>query len=145
MMPLTGDEQQQPPNPCLITIFFTLNELFTAGGIGRTTAFLLNLAAAAPHGSLLLVVDSPGSYAETQVGPHAKRYPMHWLLDKVLQSAGEGGESEGGCSGWTKLQSHDSLWFRLGERLDYPIPLEDMRYQMHLYRATRAAANPAAT
>jgi 25S rRNA (uracil2843-N3)-methyltransferase len=57
--------------PMLLTLLFTLNELYTTS-IGKTTAFLLNLTAAAKPGSLLLVVDSPGSYSETTVGAEAK-------------------------------------------------------------------------
>ncbi len=122
-------------SPCLVTLFFTLNELFTSSGIGKTTAFLLNLTAISPVGSLLLVVDSPGSYSEMTLGKQEKRYPMQWLMDKVLL-----GTEEEPVEGrrWVKLESHDSLWFRLHEDLQYPIPLENMRYQMHLYRAEEA-------
>ncbi|KAL2190957.1 hypothetical protein L209DRAFT_27331 [Thermothelomyces heterothallicus CBS 203.75] len=125
--------------PLLVTLLFTLNELFTAGGLRRTTTLLLNLTAAVPVGSLLLVVDSPGSYSEAAVGKEAKRYPMHWLLDRVLLATRD--EPVGGRR-WAKLESHESLWFRLageqGGGLDYPIALENMRYQMHLYRAEDA-------
>ncbi|TLS25183.1 hypothetical protein PpBr36_07058 [Pyricularia pennisetigena] len=118
-------------SPCLVTLLFTLNELFTAGGIGKTTQFLLDLTAMVPSGSLLLVVDSPGSYSEATVGKEAKKYPMLWLLDKVLATAED-------CS-WQKIESQESRWFRLPEKLTYPIPLENMRFQMHLYRATKPA------
>jgi 25S rRNA (uracil2843-N3)-methyltransferase len=126
--------RQVGSRPALLTLFFTLNELFTAAGIGKTTVFLLDVTATLPVGSLLLVVDSPGSYSETVVGKQAKRYPMQWLTDKILlpPASGEAGPVEGRA--WTKLESHDSIWFRLSEKLDYPIDLEDMRYQMHLYR-----------
>lgn len=118
--------------PVLVTLFFTLNELFTAGGIGKTTAFLLKLTEMVPPGSLLLVIDSPSSYSETTVGKEAKRYPTQWLLEKILlDTAGDA---------WEKIESQDSAWFRLSPDLKYPIPLEDMRYQIHLYRATRRAA-----
>jgi 25S rRNA (uracil2843-N3)-methyltransferase len=124
-------------SPLLITILFTLNELFTASGIGKTTAFLLNLTAAVPAGSLLLVVDSPGSYSETSVGKEAKRYPMQWLLDRIM--LGTQREPVSGRS-WAKVESQDSAWFRLAsDALEYPIPLENMRYQMHLYRAEDAS------
>lgn len=124
-------------SPLLITILFTLNELFTASGIGKTTAFLLNLTAAVPAGSLLLVVDSPGSYSETSVGKEAKRYPMQWLLDRIM--LGTQREPVDGRR-WAKVESQDSVWFRLAsEGLEYPIPLENMRYQMHLYRAEDAS------
>ncbi|KAI1738049.1 hypothetical protein F4680DRAFT_197533 [Xylaria scruposa] len=154
--------------PILITLLFTLNELYTAGGIKRTTTFLRQLSSSpdvnlAP-GSLLLVVDSPGSYSEAAVGGRdvKKRYPMQWLLEHTLipppppsrrkkteteeEEGEEGGdpseegdrqkpeEGDGGVR-WEKIESHDSLWFRVAEGLRYPISLENMRYQMHLYRA----------
>ncbi|KAF4909984.1 25S rRNA (uridine(2843)-N(3))-methyltransferase [Colletotrichum viniferum] len=117
----------------LATLLFTLNELYTSAGIGKTTAFLLNLSATIPSGSLLLVVDSPGSYSEAAVGKESKKYPMQWLLDHTLRKDEKPVE---GCL-WEKVESHDSVWFRLAEGLRYPISLENMRYQMHLYRATR--------
>ncbi|KAI5860211.1 hypothetical protein GGS23DRAFT_614064 [Durotheca rogersii] len=153
---------RQRPRPVLVTLLFALNELYaSAGGVRRTTALLRALGAAAPPGSLLLVADSPGSYAETAVGPAARRYPMRWLLDHTLLRRGGGGDAGGGeaagegvgegeeegaddddddedhssCA-WDKLESHDSVWFRLHEKLRYPIALEDMRYQMHLYRVS---------
>ncbi|KAI1459243.1 hypothetical protein F4805DRAFT_90542 [Annulohypoxylon moriforme] len=119
--------------PLLITMLFTLNELYTSGGIKLTTAFLRNLSSTIPEGSLLLVVDSPGSYSEAAVGKEAKKYPMQWLLDHTLLQADKLPSES--CK-WEKLQSHDSIWFRLADILRYPIDLQDMRYQMHLYRAT---------
>ncbi|TEA15003.1 25S rRNA (uridine(2843)-N(3))-methyltransferase [Colletotrichum sidae] len=116
----------------LVTLLFTLNELYTSAGIGKTTSFLLNLTATIPDGSLLLVVDSPGSYSEAAVGKESKKYPMQWLLDHTLVKD----EPVEGCL-WEKVDSHDSVWFRLADSLQYPISLENMRYQMHLYRATR--------
>ena len=112
--------------PLLITILFTLNELYTSGGIGKTTTFLLNLTSCAPIGTLLLVVDSPGSYSETGVGAQAKKYPMQWLLDHTL--------TKSLSDTWERLEANDSIWFRLADSLRYPIPLENMRYQLHLYR-----------
>ncbi|KFA62372.1 hypothetical protein S40285_06231 [Stachybotrys chlorohalonatus IBT 40285] len=114
--------------PLLVTLLFTLNELYTYGGLAKTTKLLRQLGQALPNGSLLLVVDSPGSYSEVAVGQEKKRYPMAWLLDHTLQ------ETKDIEYSWKKLESHDSIWFRLPEGLVYPIPLENMRYQMHLYR-----------
>ena len=57
---------------------------------------------------------------------------MVWLLERVLfvEAAGENGQEK-----WEKVgQGEESKWFRLDERLKYPIELEDMRYQMHVYR-----------
>ena len=116
----------------LLTLLFTLNELYTTS-IGKTTAFLLNLTLASKSGTLLLVVDSPGSYSETTVGSEAKKYPMKFLLDHTLL-AKEKNEAGDGVASWEKLVSEDSRWFRLPESLRYPIPLENMRYQIHLYQ-----------
>ncbi|GJN76314.1 hypothetical protein VFPBJ_09278 [Purpureocillium lilacinum] len=123
-------QQQQPQRPLVVTLMFTLNELYTDGGIGRTTKFLRLLGEVLPEGSLLLVVDSPGSYSEAAVGKEdkKKKYPMQWLLNHTLL----GTETVGYT--WEGIESEDSIWFRLPEGLDYPIPLENMRYQMHLYR-----------
>ncbi|UKZ52049.1 hypothetical protein TrVGV298_005816 [Trichoderma virens] len=116
--------------PLTVTLMFTLNELYTNGGIGKTTKFLKLLGEVMPDRSMLLVVDSPGSYSEAAVGKEQKRYPMQWLLDHTLidpRAPSPGYE-------WEKIESHDSIWFRLPEGLSYPIQLENMRYQMHLYQ-----------
>jgi len=120
----------------LVTILFTLNELFSSavGGVGRTTAFLLALTDALRPGTVLLVIDSPGSYAETAIGPAGakRRYPVAWLLDHVLLT-------RAGPGRWEKLLGEESAWFRWGgdsaASWRYAIALEDMRFQMHVYRA----------
>ena len=114
--------------PILLTMLFTLNELYTTAGIGKTTKFLKILGQVLASGSLVLVVDSPGSYSEAALGKEKKKYPMQWLLDHTLLETDTSGYS------WEKLESDDSIWFRLPEGLSYPIALENMRYQMHLYR-----------
>ncbi|EEU45398.1 uncharacterized protein NECHADRAFT_40591 [Fusarium vanettenii 77-13-4] len=119
--------------PIVVTLLFTLNELYTSGGIGKTTKLLKNLGQALAPGSLVLVVDSPGSYSEAALGKEKKRYPMQWLLDHTLLETETPGYS------WEKLQSDDSIWFRLPEGLSYPIPLENMRYQIHLYRLEKSS------
>ncbi|KAK2015267.1 hypothetical protein LZ32DRAFT_689845 [Colletotrichum eremochloae] len=139
VLSMTRDQLSQKlgDGPLLVTLLFTLNELYTTAGIGKTTAFLLDLTATVPLGSLLLVVDSPGSYSEAAVGKESKKYPMQWLMDHTLVTKPEKEGVAEGCR-WEKLESHDSVWFRLADSLKYPIPLENMRYQMHLYRATKA-------
>lgn len=128
----------------LVTLLFTLNELYTSSMSG-TTSFLLSLTYILEPGSLLLVVDSPGSYSTVDVGKNAskedppqapKKYPMQWLLDHTLLEASTIGSSRNTTSEgqWEKLISEESRWFRLPEGLKYPIELEDMRYQLHLYR-----------
>ncbi|GKT44969.1 25S rRNA (uridine(2843)-N(3))-methyltransferase [Colletotrichum spaethianum] len=138
VLSMTRDQLSQKlgNEPLIVTLLFTLNELYTTAGIGKTTAFLLDLTATVPLGSLLLVVDSPGSYSEAAVGKESKKYPMQWLMDHTLATKPEKEGVVEGCR-WEKLESHDSVWFRLADSLKYPIPLENMRYQMHLYRATK--------
>ncbi|KAF7560474.1 hypothetical protein G7046_g3665 [Stylonectria norvegica] len=117
--------------PVVASLLFTLNEMYTTCGIAPTTSFLKKLGLLMAHGSLLLVVDSPGSYSEatiTKETKEQKRYPMQWLLDHTLVDARTPSYA------WEKLESQDSAWFRLPESLFYPIQLENMRYQMHLYR-----------
>ncbi|KAA8565008.1 hypothetical protein MFRU_008g01440 [Monilinia fructicola] len=118
--------------PVLVTLFFTLNELYTAS-ISKTTAFLLEITSLLPSGSLLLVVDSPGSYSETKVGTEEKKYPMKFLLDHTLIETQKSRGKES-VPDWVKVHSEDSQWFRLSENLRFPIQLENMRYQVHLYR-----------
>ena len=135
----------------LITLLFTLNELYTTSRV-RTTGLLMRLGAWAKPGTRLLVVDSPGSYATVRLGGQKaekgvegkatageggeeKRYPMQWLLDHTL--LGEAHVGKGPAKGkgtlWRKVLQDDSRWFRKVEGLSYPIELEDMRYQLHLY------------
>jgi 25S rRNA (uracil2843-N3)-methyltransferase len=85
-----------------------------------------------PAGTLLLVVDSPGSYSTVSLNGAEKKYPMQWLLDHTLLDEGPKGDT----AAWSKLTEDESKWFRLDTRLRYPIELEDMRFQLHLYRRT---------
>ncbi|KKY29497.1 hypothetical protein UCDDA912_g10575 [Diaporthe ampelina] len=132
------------PDPALLTLLFTLNELYTAS-MPRTTSLLLRLAEATPKGSLLLVVDSPGSYSETAIGnakegQEKKKYPMSWLMDYALvpkpkKKTGddEAGEGES-ISAWEKVIEEASMWYRLEEDLEYPVSLENMRFQVHVFK-----------
>ncbi|KAM3441984.1 hypothetical protein NHJ13734_002572 [Beauveria thailandica] len=131
---MTVDNVKDTAVVVVVTLLFTLNELYTSGGVGKTTRFLGALEAALPDGALLLVVDSPGSYSEAAVGKDRKKYPMQWLLHHTLT-----GRAGATARQWTRLESHDSLWFRLSDQLTYPIQLENMRYQLHLYRIDRTS------
>ena len=128
----------------LVTLMFTLNELYTTS-ISATTNLLLSLTMLLDPGALLLVVDSPGSYSTVNIGTPSstqaganqeKKYPMQWLLDHTLLEASAVGSSKtaSGVRQWEKLESRESDWFRLDRALRYPLDLEDMRYQLHLYR-----------
>jgi 25S rRNA (uracil2843-N3)-methyltransferase len=111
----------------LITLFFTLNELYTTS-LPKTQAFLQTLTSTVATGTLLLVVDSAGSYSTISInGKPEKRYPMHWLLDHTLLDEGKG-------KMWEKVREEESRWYRIPEGLTYKLELENMRVQLHLYR-----------
>lgn len=128
-------------NTALTTLLFTLNELYTTS-ISQTTTFLLSLTSALPPGALFLVVDSPGSYSTVALNADSsqakeKRYPMQWLLDHTLLEVTSTRNDHGSTSQhkkWEKIHENTSRWFRLARELTYPMGLEDMRCQVHLYR-----------
>lgn len=118
----------------MLTLMFTLNELFSTS-IAKATAFLLRTTDVVEPGTLFLVVDSPGSYSSLSLGKSEekteRKYPMKFLLDHTLLSVAEGK--------WEKVLSQDSRWWRRdAARLQYDVGegagLEDMRFQVHLYR-----------
>ncbi|KAI9697784.1 MAG: hypothetical protein M1836_004460 [Candelina mexicana] len=128
----------------IVTLMFTLNELY-ATSMAKTTQLLLSLTAHVGQGTLLLVVDSPGSYSTVSLGTslgmsasplETKKYPMQWLLDHTLlgmtAKSGDMGRQEN--PQWERLAKDESRWFRLPQALKYPLELENMRYQIHMYR-----------
>lgn len=127
----------------VVTLMFTLNELYSTS-VSKATNLLLELTYLMQPGSLLLVVDSPGSYSTVNLGKDVgrsqpgseKKYPMQWLLDHTLMEASNIGDGKDASQGnqWEKVVSEDSKWFRLPQGLKYPLDLEDMRYQLYLYR-----------
>ena len=127
----------------LVTLMYTLNELYSTS-ISSTTNLLLSLTMLLEPGALLLVVDSPGSYSTVKIGETSskddggmrKSYPMQWLLDHTLLESAAIGTSKNASAErqWEKLETKESEWFRLPNELRYPVNLEDMRYQLHLYR-----------
>lgn len=130
-------------NVTMVTLMFTLNELYSTS-MSKTTNLLLALTYLLEPGTLLLVVDSAGSYSTVDVGNSGglatgskeKKYPMQWLLDHTLLEASAIGSSTNTTESgqWEKLVSDESRWFRLPKGLEYPVALENMRYQAHLYR-----------
>ncbi|KAK4994838.1 hypothetical protein LTR66_005218 [Elasticomyces elasticus] len=117
----------------VVTLTFTLNELYTTS-VTKTQRFLFHLTACLRPGALLLVVDSPGSYSTVTINGSERQYPMQWLLDHtLLERSGKTGVLGCGVQ-WRKIESDESRWFRLPKGLKYPIELENMRMQMHLYR-----------
>ncbi|KAJ5359553.1 uncharacterized protein N7496_011966 [Penicillium cataractarum] len=129
-------EKITPTPSLLVTLMFTLNELFTTS-MPKTTALLLHTTELLPPGAVLLVVDSPGSYSTLKLGKakdgaaQERQYPMKFLLDHTLLSVAKGK--------WERVLTQDSRWWRReAARLRYEVGegagLEDMRYQVHVYR-----------
>ena len=119
----------------LVTLMFTLNELYSTSMI-QTQKMLAKITATMQLGSHLLVVDSPGSYSTVSINGAEKKYPMHWLLDHTMLDGAmqKKALNDVAAPKWEKLVSNDSRWFRLPQGLEYPLDLENMRYQIHLYR-----------
>jgi len=130
--------------PALLTLMSTLNEL-SMTSMPRTTAFLRRVTEAAPKGSLLLVVDTPGAYSEIATangerGEETRKYPMNVLLDFALvpkpakRIGREDSDDEEPRCAWEKVIDKPSLSYRLREGLKYPGSLENLRFQVHLFR-----------
>ena len=120
-----------------ITLFFTLSDLH-ASSVAKSTAFLLKLTLATPKNSLLLIVDSFESSSEPTVekddqGKEKKRYPMHYLLELALMEKHLPKVADEKPT-WQKLVGDESRLFKLKEGLKYPIGLENIRFQVHLFR-----------
>ncbi|KAJ5793751.1 hypothetical protein N7457_000350 [Penicillium paradoxum] len=133
---LLGPSSASPFTSILVPIMFTLNELFSTS-MPKTTGFLLRMTEILPVGAVLLVVDSPGSYSTLKLGkgpdgePQERNYPMKFLLDHTMLSVAKGK--------WECVNTQDSRWWRRdAPRLRYEVGegagLEDMRFQMHVYR-----------
>lgn len=106
-------------NVDLITSMFTTNELFALSKAG-TVKFLKSLSACKP-GTLLLLVESAGSYSQIQVG--SKTFPVQYLIEHSLTSEGH----------WKLLDGSDSRWYRIPQDVYYNLKLENMRFFFRLY------------
>lgn len=135
---ILGKQRADHPESILVTLMFTLNELFSTS-MAKSTGLLLHLTDIMPSGAVLLVVDSPGSYSTLKLGKgkdgasQERQYPMKFLLDHTLTSVAE--------KKWECIFTQDSRWWRRdASRLIYEVGegagLEDMRFQVHLYRRT---------
>ncbi|KAI9664320.1 MAG: hypothetical protein M1831_002253 [Alyxoria varia] len=146
----------------IITLTFTLNELY-AVSIAKTQAFLLRLTKQIRKAGVLMIVDSPGTYSTVGLGDpekdaKTKKYPMAWLLDHALLKVAPEvfSPSDDAIPDnrthtskqherkplWKKREdlSSESQWFRLPKHerngttsLKYPLQLENMRYQVHVF------------
>ncbi|PIA16849.1 hypothetical protein COEREDRAFT_28416, partial [Coemansia reversa NRRL 1564] len=100
----------------LVTAMFVFNELFA----DKTNAikFVKSLVLHMQQGSHFLLVDSAGSFSSVKVS--GKSYMSYMFFDSLQQH-------------FTPIISEDSKWFRHASALDYPLPIENMRYFVRLY------------
>ena len=121
----------------LITVFFSISDLW-ASSVVKCTAFLLKLTLAAPKDSLLLIIDGLDSSAEITLekddqGKERKAYPMHYLLDMVLLEK-QLPNLMGNKPAWARLLEDQSRLFKVAGQLKYSISLENIKFQVHLFR-----------
>ncbi|KAH9218513.1 hypothetical protein DL95DRAFT_385164 [Leptodontidium sp. 2 PMI_412] len=123
--------------PALITFFFTLADLHTTS-TAKTAALLLKLTLAAPKNSLLLVIDSPEQPPNVvagaeETGNEKRGYRMGKWLDLVLMdrlaTVGVAGKPA-----WNELIRDENRLFRLEEGLKFPISLDHVKFQVHLFK-----------
>ncbi|KAH7370512.1 hypothetical protein BKA65DRAFT_488597 [Rhexocercosporidium sp. MPI-PUGE-AT-0058] len=123
--------------PSLITFFFTLDDLHTTS-TAKTAALLLKLTLVAPKDSLLLVVDSPEPPPNAAAGVEEaenkkRRYRMGKWLDLVLMDKFVFADAPGKPA-WKYLLRDEDRLFKLGEGLKFPISLDHVRFQIHLFK-----------
>lgn len=124
-------------------MLFTTAELLTASR-PQTLAFLSSLTLQTKPGTLLLIVESAGSFSALAVGKE-KTFPLEFLLDFVLcvpglcafrvcqlltlMSTFSAGGKGGDDGGWEIVRKEESRWYRLPEGVNkaYPLRLENMR------------------
>jgi 25S rRNA (uracil2843-N3)-methyltransferase len=125
------------PDVTLVTLLFTINDLYTTS-IRRTTSFLLKLSAAVSKGCLLLVVDAhnASSTADGIEDAQAEAYPISWLLDKaLLPNKAIVEDALVRNWEWEKMIGDTNRLFKFPEKgLSYPGGLENLKMQLHLFR-----------
>ncbi|KAH7312714.1 hypothetical protein B0I35DRAFT_437575 [Stachybotrys elegans] len=121
--------------PALITLLFTLGDMYSSS-ISQASAFLRNLTASAPKGSLLVVVDDMKTYPEGQeeglhlseliygaLNPEERREEPRREEDALEKS-----------KAWEKLVEHDDNVFQIRKGLWFPVSLENIKYQIHVLK-----------
>ena len=104
----------------LVTACFVLNEILTFSKL-KFAKLVTNLVTNLPSGCLFLVVDSAGSFSETEIGSEStSKYMLFTLLDAVKKLE--------------KVSSYDSVWYRFPSEMKYPRKLNNMRFFLRLYR-----------
>jgi len=116
---------EQFQSASVVTSLFTTNELF-ASSRPKTLAFLSFLSRTCRSGSLLLIVESVGTYSEISVA--GKVYPLELVLDQTLCGARSSGS-------WRVVEKDDGRWYRVSEECKkrYQLQLENTHMLVRLY------------
>ena len=101
----------------LVTACFLLNELYQASKSGFAK-FIQHLISQLPLNSFFLCIDSAGSFSQQSVG--SSEFMIYRFLDHLKD--------------FECVYSQDAQWFRCPKSLQYPLPLQNMRYFCRLYR-----------
>ncbi|PVH88095.1 hypothetical protein DL98DRAFT_226377 [Cadophora sp. DSE1049] len=123
--------------PTLITLFFTLEDLCTTS-TAKTAALLLKLTLEAPKDSLLLVIDSAEPVLNAvngvdESGEETKRYGISNFLDMVLMEKRDS-KGQAGKTAWEELIRDGKRLYKLAEGLKFPISLDHVKFQVHLFK-----------
>ena len=122
--------------PTLTTLFFTLGDLCTTS-TAKAAALLLMLTLEAPRDSLLLVVDSAESthdlVAANEAGKKPKRHGISNFLDLVLMQKLDS-EAADGETVWEELIRDRNRLFRVADGLGFPLSLDHVNFQLHLFK-----------
>ena len=121
----------------MITCLFTTNELVLQSK--QKFIKLFQSFAVCKPGTLIVVIESAGSYSEVVIGK--KTFPVYYLLHYSLASKDP--KTPKSQPLWELVDSTDSEWYRLAPDLTYPLELQNMRYFLRVYRRTQASYNPA--
>ncbi|PBP28153.1 hypothetical protein BUE80_DR001054 [Diplocarpon rosae] len=116
----------------LITIFFTLSDLHNFS-TAKTAAFLLKADEAVAK------QDDVGTEREEKEKEKQKRkYAIQNLLDVVLLEKHVAGP--GRVSAWEELVRDRSRLFKLEREVKFPLSLENIKFQVHLFRRCEGVA-----
>lgn len=115
----------------VITIFFTLNELFQQDK-QQTIKLLQLISAHSKKGTIVIFIESAGSYSDIQVGK--RTFSIQMLIHYLMTSPPSDPPS------WNMLEQTDSVWYRHNltndDLEDFGFKLENMRYFISSYQKT---------
>ncbi|KAJ1857042.1 hypothetical protein LPJ76_002082 [Coemansia sp. RSA 638] len=111
LLSMTKSTETLIENSQLVTAMFVFGELFADKA--NAINFVKTIVRCTKPGAFFLLVDSAGSFSSIKVGSNS--YMAYMFFDSLKQH-------------FEPVISDDSKWFRHARGLDYPLPIENMRY-----------------